>query len=148
MLTWNQLNSFLASANVRHQSLRGKFVEFAKQAAERFKEPNFHIKGVVVELNLEENFFLAKFVGRKVRFQFETAFGQHDVLVGVIGCYVKEEFPAPEYRQIGTVKFNGSGETDLVAEDGEKILIDADIGALYIVLNFVHKSIPVQPQID
>lgn len=51
MLNWNELNNALVSANVRHQNLRGRFVEFANQAAEGFKEPNSHIKGVVVELN-------------------------------------------------------------------------------------------------
>lgn len=141
MFNWNQLNGSLDSVDARHKALFDKFDCFARQALEKINHPKFHIKGIDIEPLGDKNHFVVKFAGRTIRFQFYTAFGEGAVLVGIVNCYLVENFPEPGYQELGSFKFSASGKTGFFDDVGDPILIDTDVGALYIVLNYIYKSL-------
>lgn len=146
MLAWDQINKDLVSVNDRYPRLRQKFFDFAKIASEAFKQPSFHIRAIEIDLCLDQNYFLAKFAGRTIRFHLDTAFGEGNVLVGFIHCYLREDFPESGCRLLDSLKFNGAGTTELLDNEGDPVLIDSDIGSLYICLHAIHKSLGSQTQ--
>ena len=146
MIAWDQLNQDLLPVNDRYLRLRQKFFDFAKIASEAFKQPSFHIKDIEINLCLDQNYFLAKFAGRTIHFHLETAFSEGNVLVGFIHCYLREDFPESGCRLLVSLKCNGAGKTELLDNVGDPILIDSDIGSLYICLNAIHKSLGSQTQ--
>lgn len=143
LLGWDKLNKTLASVNTRYLSLRSKFESFARQANDRLTAAGFHIKGIEMVLCLDEGFFLAKFANRTVRFQFDTAFGKSETLVGYVTCCLAGDFSVAEHSPLLSFKYDGRGETGFLNDDGDNILIDSDIGAMYIVLDVLYKSLCV-----
>ena len=129
LLSWDKLNKTLASVSARHFGLRSKFEGFSRQANDRLTATDFHIKGIEIDLCLAEDFFLVKFVNRTVRFQFDTAFGESETLVGYVTCYLTGGFSVAEYSPLLSFKYDGRGETGFLNDDGDNILIDSDIGA-------------------
>ena len=144
MLDWNQLHHNLEAASKRHQRLVEKFGQFASSVEALVSDPNFHIKGVGVSLNLDQGYFSTNFAGRTLDFRFESTPGEHASLVGKITCYRKTDFPMVVIASIGDFIFNGSGETTLRDPVlNESISIDDDVGRLHIVLNYFQASLSV-----
>lgn len=142
MLEWNRLHQELERAANRHRQLVGKFDQFAKAFAEQAAEPAFHIKGIGVSLNLEQGSFSTSFAGRTLVFIFESAYGENGVLVGKVSCFMKKEFPTPEYISIGNFQFTSSGQSTLMdPRENDPLNIDIDLAALYVVLNYIHESL-------
>lgn len=142
MLKWNQLHQELERASNRHRQLAAKYEQFAKFVAEQVTAPAFHIKGIAISLNLDQGSFSTIFAGRTLYFIFESAPGDNGTLVGKVTCYLKKEFPSPEYISIGDFQFTGSGQTTLVdPAENDHINIDIDLAALYVVLNYIHESL-------
>lgn len=149
MINWDRLNKSLISVDANRQCLLDKFDCFARQAYEKINSSNFHIKGIEIEPLGDENYFLTKFAGRTVRFQFDAAFVEGGLLSGFVNCFLVEGFPDLGCRKLGSFKFSASGKTDFINDgdgDGDALLIDTDIGALYIVLNYIHKSLEQFPK--
>jgi hypothetical protein len=142
MLEWNQLHHDLERASNRHRQLAAKYEQFATFVAEQVTAPAFHIKGIGISLNLDQGFFSTTFAGRTLQFTFESVPSEHGTLVGKVTCYLKKEFPTPEYTLIGDFQFTGSGQTNLVdPKENDPIIIDVDLAALYVVLNYIHESL-------
>ena len=142
MLEWNQLHQDLEKASNRHRQLAAKYEQFARFVAEQVTSAGFHIKGISISLNLDQGFFSTTFAGRTLQFMFESVPNESGTLVGKVTCYLKREFPTPEYISIGDFQFTGSGQTNLVnPEENDPITIDYDLAALYVALNYIHKSL-------
>lgn len=142
MLEWNQLHQELEKAANRHRQLAAKFDQFAKLVAEQVVAPAFHIKGIGISLNLDQRFFSTTFAGRTLHFIFESVPGENGALVGQVTCYLKKEIPTPEYISIGDFQFTGSGQTTLIDPmENDPVNIDTNLGALYVVLNYIHESL-------
>lgn len=142
MLKWNQLHQELERATSRHRQLAARYEQFAKFVAEQVVVPAFHIKDIAISLNLDQGSFSTTFAGRTLYFIFESVSGENGALVGKVTCYLKKEFPILEYISIGEFKFTGSGQTTLVDPmENDPIDIDTDLGALYVVLNYIHESL-------
>jgi len=142
MLEWSQLHPNLERASSRHRQLLEKFERFAKFVEEQVTAPTFHIKGLGITSSLDQGFFSTTFAGRTLQFRFESALGDKEVLVGKVNCYLKKEFPALEYLSIGGFGFTTTGQTTLVdPNDKDPISIDTDIGALHLVIDYIHESL-------
>lgn len=142
MLEWNQLHQNLERASNRHHQLAARFEQFAKFVAEQVSEPAFHIKGIGISLNLDQGFFSTTFAGRTLHFTFESSPGENGTLVGKVTCYLKRDFPVPEYISMGDFQFTGSGQTTLVdPKENDPITIDGDLASLYVVLNYIYVSL-------
>lgn|GEM_PF-2729453 len=142
MLTWKQLNHDLDRAFNRHRQLTARFDNFANIVEQQVMAQNFHIKGIAVSKHLEQGFFTTAFALRTLHFAFTSVQDESGMLMGNVKCYLKRELPEPECVVIGDFKFSGNGQTTLVEpEENDPLNIDNDIAALFIVLNFIHKSL-------
>ncbi|MBC2730817.1 hypothetical protein [Thiobacillus sp.] len=142
MLNWNQLHQELERASNRHRQLAAKYEQFAKCVAEQIGAPAFHIKGIGITLNLDQGAFSTIFAGRTLYFIFESVSSENGALVGKVTCYLKKEFPTLKYISIGDFQFSGSGESTLIDPmENDPINIGIDLGALYVVLNYIHESL-------
>ena len=146
MLTWNQLYQNLKDASYRHNELLSRFGEFAKLVASKVDEQSFHIKGLTTELHLDQGYFTTTFAGRTIMFIFTSLLEDSGRLKGNIQCYLKKEFPELTHIKIGEVNFNGDGLVDLKMPDQDSIIyIDNEkMGALYVLLHFIHKSLSLR----
>ena len=142
MVGWVELNDELSKAGRRDQLLRTKFNEFAKQATDQITAQHYLVKGLEAELHLDESYFVVRFVGKALQFRLEMLLNESNVLVGAVNCFVEKGFPDVGFRKLGSIGFKPGGETDLKEpESGDLILIDSDVGAPCIVLDFVYKSL-------
>lgn len=142
MLDWNQLHQQLGTVSNRHSQLAAKFQNFAKYVEEQVTTNTFHIKGIAVSLHLEDGYFTTAFAGRTLRFSFSTVLSENGSLVGNVTCVQTKDFPENLFVPVGEFTFTGNGKTNLVApDDGDSIIIDDDIPALYIALHFIHESL-------
>lgn len=142
MVSWVELNDELSKAGRRDQQLCNKFNEFAKQVTDQINAQHYLVKGLETELHLEERYFVVRFVGRVLEFHLETMLSESNVLVGEVTCFVENVFPDVGFKKLGSIGFKPSGETDLKEpESGDLIYIDSDIGAPYIVFDFIYKSL-------
>ena len=144
MLDWNQLHQQLGTVSNRHSLLAAKFQSFAKYVEEQVTVPNFHIKGISVSLHLEDGYFTTAFAGRALRFSFSSALSENGSLIGTVTCVLTKYFPEKLFVPVGEFTFSGNGKTNLVAPDdgdGDAIIIDDEIPALYVALNFIHGSL-------
>lgn len=142
MLDWNQLHQKLGTVSNRHSQLAAKFQSFAKYVEEQVTAPTFHIKGISVSLHLEDGYFTTAFAGRALRFSFSSALSENGSLVGIVTCVLTKDFPEKLFVPVGEFNFSGNGKTNLVApDDDDSIIIDNDIPALYVALNFIHESL-------
>ena len=142
MLDWDQLHHELGTVSNRHSQLAAKFRSFAKYVEEQVTTPTFPIKGISVLLHLENGYFATAFAGRALRFSFSSALSQNGSLVGIVACVLTKDFPEKLFVPVGEFTFSGNGKTNLVApDDGDSIIIDDHIPALYVALNFIHESL-------
>ncbi|MDZ4254508.1 MAG: hypothetical protein U1A72_18210 [Sulfuritalea sp.] len=142
MLKWNQLNQQLETVANRHLQLAGRFQIFAKFVTEQVTAQNFHIKDISASLHLEENYFTTTFVGRTLRFAFSSALSENGSLLGAVTCALMKDDPEKSLDPVGEFTFTGNGKTNLIApDDGDPIIIDDDIPALYVGLHFIHESL-------
>lgn len=142
MLKWNQLNQQLETVANRHLQLAGRFQVFAKFVTEQVTAQNFHIKDISASLHLEENYFTTTFVGRTLRFAFSSALSENGSLLGTVTCALMKDDPEKSLVPVGEFTFTGNGKTNLIApDDGDPIIIDDDIPALYVGLHFIHESL-------
>lgn len=142
MLDLNQLHQQLGTVSNRHSLLAVKFQGFAKCVEEQVAAPTFYIKGISVSLRLEDDYFTTAFAGRALRFSFSSALSENGLLVGIVTCVLTKDFPEKLFVPVGEFTFSGNGKTNLVApDDGDSIIIDDDIPALCVALNFIHESL-------
>jgi hypothetical protein len=142
MLKWNQLHQQLETVANRHSQLAAKFQVFAKFVENQVTTPMFHIKGISISLHLEEDYFTTTFAGRTLRFDFSSTLPEKGSLIGIVKCSLMKELPRISYVPVGEFTFTGSGMTNLNnPEDGDPIIIDDDIPALYVGLHFIHESL-------
>jgi hypothetical protein len=142
MLKWNQLNQQLETVANRHLQLAGRFQVFAKFVTEQVAAQNFHIKDISASLHLEENYFTTTFVGRTLRFAFSSALSENGSLLGTVTCALMKDDPKKSLVPVGEFTFTGNGKTNLIApDDGDPIIIDDDIPALYVGLHFIHECL-------
>lgn len=142
MLKWNQLHQQLEAIANRHLQLAAKFQVFAKFVEEQVTAPEFHIKGISASLHLEQSYFTTTFAGRTLRFDFSTALPENSSLIGTVTCSLVKELPEISFVSVGEFTFTANGKTNLNnPEDGDPIIIDADIPALYVGLHFIHESL-------
>lgn len=142
MLKWNQLNQQLETVENRHLQLAGRFQVFAKFVTEQVAAQNFHIKDISASLHLEENYFTTTFVGRTLRFAFSSALSENGSLLGTVTCALMKDDPEKSLVPVGEFTFTGNGKTNLIApDDGDPIIIDDDIPALYVGLHFIHECL-------
>jgi hypothetical protein len=142
MLKWNQLNQQLETVANRHLQLAGRFQVFAKFVTEQVAAQNFHIKDISASLHLEENYFTTTFVGRTLRFAFSSALSENGSLLGTVTCALMKDDPEKSLVPVGEFTFTGNGKTNLIApDDGDPIIIDDDIPALYVGLHFIHECL-------
>lgn len=142
MLKWNQLNQQLEAAANRHLQLAGRFQVFAKFVAEQVTAHNFQIKGITTSLHLEKDYFTTTFAGRSLRFTFSSALSENGSLLGTVTCALMNDDPEKSLVPVGEFTFTGNGKTNLIApDDGDPIIIDDDIPALYVGLHFIHESL-------
>lgn len=142
MIELKQLQNNLETASKRHHRNFEKFELFANFVNDQLSRSDFYIKGIGISLNLSQGFFSTTFVGRTLQFQFGSVSDANGNLIGMVTCYLKKEFPALEYISIGDFRFTGNGQTTLAKpEENDPIMIDDDIDALYIVLNYIHESL-------
>lgn len=142
MLNWNQLHQQLGTVSNRHSQLAAKFQSFAKYVEEQVTAQAFHIKGISISLHLEDGYFTTNFAGRTLRFSFSSALSENGSLVGNVTCGLMKDFPEKLSVPVGEFTFTGNGKTNLIApDDGDPIIIDDDIPALYVALHFIHESL-------
>lgn len=142
MLKWNQLNQQLETVANRHLQLAGRFQVFAKFVTEQVAAQNFHIKDISASLHLEENYFTTTFVGRTLRFAFSSALSENGSLLGTVTCALMKDDLEKSLVPVGEFTFTGNGKTNLIApDDGDPIIIDDDIPALYVGLHFIHECL-------
>ena len=142
MLKWNQLHQQLETVANRHSQLATKFQAFAKFVEEQVTAPTFHIKGISASLHLEQGYFTTTFAGRTLHFTFSSALSENGSLVGTVMCGLMKELPERALVPVGEFTFTGSGKTNLNnPEDGDPIIIDEDIPALYVGLHFIYEAL-------
>ena len=142
MLNCNQLHQQLETVSNRHSKLTAKFQSFAKYVEEQVTHEAFRIKGITVSLHIEDGYFTVAFAGRALRFTFSSVPFENGLLVGNVTCVLMKDFPEKLFVHVGEFTFAGNGKTNLVApDDVDSIIIDDDISALYIALNFIHESL-------
>jgi hypothetical protein len=142
MLNWNQLNQQLGTVANRHSQLATKFQSFAKYVEEQVTAQAFNIKGISVSSHIESGYFTTTFVGRTLRFSFSSVLSENSSLLGNVTCDLMKEFPEIVFVPVGEFTFNVNGKTNLIVpDDGDQIIIDDDIPALYVALHFIHESL-------
>lgn len=142
MLNWSQLNQQLETAANRHLQLAGRFQIFAKFVTEQVTAQNFHIKGISASLHLENHYFTTTFVGRTLRFAFSSSPSENGSLLGTVTCSSMKDGLDTSWVAVGEFTFTSNGKTNLNApDDGDAIIIDDDIPALYVGLHFIHESL-------
>lgn len=144
MLEADQLHRNLETASNRHKVLFEKFGQFANSVKALVSNPQFHIKGIGVSLNLDQGYFSTSFAGRTLHLRFESTAGEHGSLVGKVTCYRQTDFPTQVISSIGDFQFKGTGETNpLAPAENKTIFINDDLQGLHIVLNYIHESLAV-----
>ncbi|MDP3188988.1 hypothetical protein [Limnobacter sp.] len=142
MLKWNQLHQQLETMANRHSQLAAKFQSFAKFVEQQVTDSAFHIKGISASLHLEQGYFTTTFADRTLRFTFSSVLSESGSLVGTVTCSLMKDFPEKSLVPVGEFTFTGSGKTNLNnPEDGDPIIIDADIPALYLGLHFIYEGL-------
>lgn len=142
MLKLNQLHQQLETVANRHSQLAAKFQAFAKFVEEQVTAPMFHIKGISVSLHLEQGYFTTTFASRTLRFDFSSDLSENGSLIGTVTCSLVKELPEISFVSVGEFTFTASGKTNLNnPEDGDPIIFDDDIPALYVGLHFIHESL-------
>jgi hypothetical protein len=142
MLKWNQLHQQLETITNRHSQLATKFQAFAKFVEAQVTAPGFHIKGISTSLYLEQAYFTTTFAGRTLHFTFSSTLSENGSLVGTVMCGLMKELPEKMLVPVGEFTFTGSGKTNLNnPEDGDPIILDEDVPALYIGLHFIYQGL-------
>ncbi|BBN88832.1 hypothetical protein [Azospira sp. I09] len=81
-------------------------------------------------------------VGRTILFAYTSKVGPNGGLIGNVKCFLKQQHPFLQFVDLGGFTYTGAGETNLKApDDDDFIVIDVDIAALYVALNFIHKAL-------
>jgi len=102
----------------------------------------FHIKGIGISQNLDQSSFEVTFAGRTILFAYTSKVGPNGGLIGNVKCFLKQQHPFLQFVDLGGFTYTGAGETNLKApDDDDFIVIDVDIAALYVALNFIHKAL-------
>lgn len=142
MLNWDTLNKQLTAISSRHLKLASIFQTFARNVHAQVTVHDFHIKGISVTLNAEEDYFTITFVGKELRFSFGSILTETGSLEGRVRCDRIQRFPSELIIPVGEVQFTGSGNTGLFDPDNDDpITLSDEIDALKVVLNLINDSL-------
>lgn len=132
------LNESTLRAKTRHADLQAMFAIFARHVEAGITDPF----GMVPELHLDEGYFILRFAGRTVYFQFCSVPNDNGTLGGKVHCFLKTELPEPTVTRVGEFTFTPNGQTNLMTPDEEdQVFIDNEFGALQVALDLVRESL-------
>lgn len=126
-------------AERRYVRLKEKFSEFAR-GAEYCLEPRCEVKGVVISISENREYFDALFATIQVRFQFTVCYAADNSLRGKVICILQTPSFTDTKKIIGTFTFNGQGEADFEVPAGAD-KIELGYSAVELVLHFLDKGI-------
>lgn len=133
MNEWNKLNQLIQQAGMRHGQISSIFAKFSKLLSAHISRDSCHIKGIIIEV--ENECLTVKFAGRTVLFVFTSPADGNGILSGKVTCYLEKTLPERVLISLGSFRLGNNGETDIVdADSGDKITIDDELPALYVVM--------------
>lgn len=120
----------------RHDQLRMKFRRFVEILESQVNQPNFEIKGMKVLAAPDSDWFIATFLGRTFRFDFESVLVQKSVLQGKVTCHLVTDFPLAKAVFVDDFSFDVDGFTGVDHPDpdfaGDKLVVDDDLHGPYL----------------
>jgi hypothetical protein len=140
LISQKSLLSLLSDCQKKHIQLKEHFDAFAIRLKDVLCEPNTQVKGVEIDLELIDDRFTIKFVGRSIAVLFEIKSKENSTVVGLIRFLSKLQFHTKDYVQFGELEFNSAGYTKLrEPQYGDELELDAN--GPFIMLHFLYKAI-------
>lgn len=142
MTTATQIYRNLENLSQRHDRLQKKFHDFFELAG-YLSTSQSTIRGIAFDGHLDNNYFNVVFCGQTFRFSYSLSLDQAGGSCGTVYCFGVDPIDDSKRKLITTFSYSGTGVTDVEKPEDieDKIVIDSDVGAIFLVSYCLYKGL-------
>lgn len=141
MINLKQDFDALTAVAKTYRVLKARFDEFARYVEEEAGDPSSMVRGIGVELQLDQRFFVVKWCDRSITLELTASCSDIGITTGKVVCYQHRAYPKPELIEVGHFTFTSRGTTDQsVSPDNDQLCLDNRSDAITLVWHYLLKS--------
>ncbi len=138
MINLKQDFDALTAVAKTYRVLKAKFDEFARYVEEEAGDSSSMIRGIGVELQLDQRFFVVRWCDRTITFELTATWNETGTTAGKVVCYQHKAYPTAELIEVGDFTFTSRGTT--VSPDNDQLCLDHRSDAMTLVWHYLLKS--------